>query len=113
MPITPSINGNIIIPKLSKTNVFKKDIRADILPFENAVNIPDIKILVPTNKKAKEYIFKPSIVMLNTFVPGSVKKLTKKGEAKTIAIHIKTDIVHTNLRLKDIILFNIALSLFP
>ena len=53
-PDIPIIIGNNTIPLLSKTNALKNDIIADTLPFEKAVNIPDIKINIPTIKKLRE-----------------------------------------------------------
>lgn len=48
--------GNINRLIVIKPNVRKKDSIADIFPFDNAVNIADVKILYPQKRKLKENI---------------------------------------------------------
>lgn len=64
MPFTAKNCGRINSPATINTNVRKKDIRAEILPFENAVNIADAKIFIPLNKKPRLNIANPPIAML-------------------------------------------------
>ena len=63
-PFTPKNCGKIIIPKVNSINVLRMDIVAEILPFENAVNMPDTKIFIPTTKKLNENIINPFKVIL-------------------------------------------------
>ncbi len=49
-------------------NVRKKDIIADALPFDKAVNKAEAKILQPENKNANEKILKPFLVISRTFL---------------------------------------------
>lgn len=50
MPSTPIISGRSNKAATKNTKVLKKDSKADIFPFEKAVNILDAKILTPVNK---------------------------------------------------------------
>jgi len=50
-------------------NVLKNDIVADTLPFENAVNIDDVKILTPVIKKLVPNIINPLYPMSYTLLP--------------------------------------------
>ena len=53
-PFTPKIFGNILMPTAKNINVLSKEIKADTFPFENAVNIPDENILIPSTKNPIE-----------------------------------------------------------
>lgn len=52
-PSSPNIADNPNIHTDRITNVLTPDNNADIAPFENAVNIPDTKILYPVNIHAE------------------------------------------------------------
>ena len=50
IPSEPIIRGNMIKLAIKNTKVRKNEMIAEILPFENAVNILEAKILTPVNK---------------------------------------------------------------
>ena len=58
-PFTPIMFGNILIPMAKNTKVLSRESSADIFPFENAVNIPEVKILSPSTKKPIENNINP------------------------------------------------------
>ena len=59
------------------TNVRKHDSIADRFPFDNAVNVAEIKILQPQNKKLDEKIKNPFVAISQTDVPFSEKMQTR------------------------------------
>ena len=68
MPLSWKIKGSVDIEITINAKVLKKDNIAEIFPFERAVNIPDIKMLNPMNKKDIENNFIPSVAILNTLL---------------------------------------------
>lgn len=59
IPISPIILGKIKIEPTIKIKVLAKEIMAEVLPSEKAVNIADEKIPKPIITKANEYMEKP------------------------------------------------------
>ena len=57
------------MPTPKNINVLRKDIKADTLPLEYAVNIPDTNIFIPATKKASENNINPSKLISNKLVP--------------------------------------------
>ena len=51
IPIELRTSGKISSPQTKKTNVRPKDIIADTMPFEKAVNIADANMLIPIKRK--------------------------------------------------------------
>lgn len=97
-PVTFNICGNIKRSTLINTNVRKSDIIADIFPFDNAVNIAEENILHPQNRKPKEKIVNPFVVILKTFSlsPANIlaifspaKKENKNTKTETAIINAK------------------------
>lgn len=62
-PFTPQMWGNSRMPPASKPNVRKKDRMADIFPFDSAVNIAEVKLFRPQNRKLYEKITKPFVAI--------------------------------------------------
>ncbi len=60
MPVIPQIPGSKRIPPASSPNVRKNERTADTFPFDKAVNIADVKMLNPQNRKLYEKVVKPS-----------------------------------------------------
>ena len=54
-----SVEMKAQIPPASRPNVRKKERTADTFPFDNAVNIADVKLFKPQNRKLYEKIVKP------------------------------------------------------
>ena len=50
-PVIPQKRGNKRMPPDSRPNVRKKERNADIFPFDRAVNMAEIKMFRPQNKK--------------------------------------------------------------
>ena len=50
-PVTPRNTGRTNNPIIINPNVLKNEIVADTFPFDKAVNIEDVKIFIPENKK--------------------------------------------------------------
>ena len=63
MPVTLGKTGKTSNPTLIKPSVHKKDMIADIFPFDKAINIAEPKILNPQNKKLNENIENPYFVI--------------------------------------------------
>ena len=63
IPFKSNNIGKTIIPIITNTKVLKTEISAEILPFEKAVNIEEVKILIPIGKKLKENSLNPDKVM--------------------------------------------------
>lgn len=68
-PFIPIREGSISKPAERNPKVLKKDIIADTLPFENAVNKAEEKILNPENKKDILYSINPLMARLYTLLP--------------------------------------------
>lgn len=66
-PVTPKNSGKIKRKIKINPNVRKKDIVADTLPFDNAVNKAEAKILQPENRNPNEKIENPLLVISKTF----------------------------------------------
>ncbi len=58
-PAIPQIWGSNRMPPVSRPNVRKKERTADTFPFDNAVNIAEVKLFKPQNRKLYEKIAKP------------------------------------------------------
>ena len=58
-PAIPQIRGSNRMPPASRPNVRKKERIADTFPFDNAVNIADVKLFKPQNRKLYEKMVKP------------------------------------------------------
>lgn len=69
IPVILKNLGNISIPQAINTKVLKNDIIADTFPFENAVNIAVIKILIPAIKKLTPNRIKPLYPIRYTLLP--------------------------------------------
>ena len=50
-PLIPRRTGRKRIARISAIKVLRKEMDAEIRPFDNAVNSADAKILIPANKK--------------------------------------------------------------
>ena len=55
-PVTPKRLGNISNSTVIRPKVRRNDKIADNFPFDNAVNIAEVKIFSPQNRKLKEKI---------------------------------------------------------
>ena len=66
MPLTSNTSGSSSIDSRRKTKVRRKEMMAETLPLERAVNIPEEKTLMPTNKKLMANSLNPEEVMENT-----------------------------------------------
>ena len=73
-------------------NVRKKEIVAETLPFDNAVNNAEAKILQPENRKLNEKIEKPFLVISKTFSLFSANILAMLSPVKKENINTKTEI---------------------
>ena len=58
-PVIPQMRGSSTIPPASRPNVRKRERTADTFPFDNAVNIAEVKLFKPQNRKLYEKIVKP------------------------------------------------------
>ena len=56
IPLTSKINGNNNIDVIWNNKVLKKEINAEVTPSFNAVKNPDVKMLIPANKKQNDEI---------------------------------------------------------
>ena len=63
IPFRSNNIGKIIIPIITRTKVLKTEISAEILPFENAVNIEEVKIFMPIGRKLNENNLNPDKVI--------------------------------------------------
>ena len=63
-PISPNIIGRIRTAPMIKINVLEKDIIADVLPSEKAVNMEEENIPNPIIINVREYILKPYSAIL-------------------------------------------------
>ena len=78
IPAAPKIIGNRIMEPARNKKVRAKDMIADAIPLDNAVNTADAKIPMPLNRKLMANIGNPASVMLYTFDPVSVN-ITSAG----------------------------------
>ena len=83
-PFTPKNLGKINSPITKKTKVLSKESRAEILPFEKAVNIPDAKILKPERRKPMEKILKPFNAISNKLEPFLANRLMSISEPNEV-----------------------------
>ena len=58
-PVTPKRAGSISSSTVISPNVRRKDRIADSFPFDNAVNMAEVKIFSPQNRKLKGKIKNP------------------------------------------------------
>ena len=63
IPFRSNNIGKMIIPIMTRTKVLKTEISAEILPFENAVNIEEVKIFIPIGRKLSENNLNPDKVI--------------------------------------------------
>ena len=64
IPVTPKNVGRTDILTTTNTNERSIEIMAEILPLQTEVKNPDIKILIPQNKKQNEKSLNPYSAML-------------------------------------------------
>ncbi len=74
-------------------NVLKKEIVADVFPFDSAVNKAEEKILHPENRKLNEKIVKPIFVISKTLSLFSANILAMVSPAKKENRNTKTEMV--------------------
>ena len=67
-PVTPNNSGKTKREIPINPNVRKKDIIADALPFDKAVNKAEAKTLQPEKRNPKEKILNPFLVISKTFL---------------------------------------------
>lgn len=58
-PVIPQRRGSDRMPTASRPKVRKKERTADTFPFDSAVNIAEVKLFKPQNRKLYEKIVKP------------------------------------------------------
>ena len=58
-PVTPKTFGNVSNKTVINPNVRRKDKTADSFPFDNVVNVAEVKIFSPQNRKLKGKIKNP------------------------------------------------------
>ena len=58
-PVISQIQGSNRMPPASRPDVRKEERTADTFPFDNAVNIADVKLFKPQNRKLYEKMVKP------------------------------------------------------
>ena len=58
-PVTPKTFGNVSNSTVISPKVRKNDKIADSFPFDNAVNVAEVKMFSPQNKKLKGKIKNP------------------------------------------------------
>ncbi len=97
-PATPKNPGKIKRNTKINPNVRKKDITADALPFDSAVNKAEAKILQPENRNPNEKMENPFLVISKTFslfpakisaMPSPPKKESRNTKTETINIQQK------------------------
>ena len=62
-PVIPQMRGSSRMPPVSRPNVRRNERTADSFPFDRAVNIADVKLFKPQNRKLYEKIANPSAAM--------------------------------------------------
>ena len=82
IPLTPKNWGKTIIPIINNIKVLIIESIADILPLENAVNIPQVNILNPLTKNPIEKILKPFKDILKTLLSFEVNDEIKVSDIK-------------------------------
>ncbi len=94
-------------------NVRRNDIRADMRPFEKAVNIDEAKILKPERRNVRVNIFQPSSIILFTSLP-SRTKIPVMASSKTILRKNQSMELRTmDMRLIFIVFLRAAVSWRP
>ena len=78
--------------------VLKKEIRADILPLDKAVNVAEEKIFMPENRKLKEKSKNPGTAMSYTIVSEPAKSATSRGPKSSEARNMPAELAAMNLR---------------
>ena len=58
-PVTPKTFGNVSNSTVISPKVRRNDKIADSFPFDNAVNVAEVKMFIPQNKKLKGKIKNP------------------------------------------------------
>ncbi len=91
-PVTPKNPGKTKRKIKINPNVRKKDIIAETLPFDNAVNKAEAKILLPENRNPNEKIENPLLVISKTFSLFSANILAMLSPAKKESRNTKTEI---------------------
>ena len=87
-------------------NVLKKEIVAETLPFDNAVNNAEAKILQPENRNPNENIEKPLLVISKTFSLFSANICAILSPAKRESRNTKTEITHIKQKQMRTTFFN-------
>ena len=87
-PVIPKNRGSTRMLPATSPNVRKKDSMAETLPLDNAVNMADVKIFNPQNKKTQEKMENPPAASSKTFASPAAKSPTiqkppKKAAANT------------------------------
>lgn len=98
-PFIPISNGNTKTDITINTKVLRKDIIADILPLERAVNNADVKRFNPINKNEIEKSFKPILDNLYTLVPLLVNIETNKSDFNNPNINTRIDVTIIPIKL--------------
>ena len=78
--------------------VLKKEIRADILPLDKAVNVAEEKIFMPENRKLKEKSTNPGAAMSCTRVSEQAKRCTSLGPKSREERNMQAELTAMNLR---------------
>lgn len=94
-PLIPIKGGSTNSPAERNTKVLKKDIIAEILPFEKAVNKAEENILNPENKKDILYSINPLMAKLYTLLPLCAKMLVRRGAQRLEEIYITRELAST------------------
>ncbi len=89
------------------------DITADSFPFDNAVNVAEVKIFRPQNRKLNWKTMNPFFAISQTGVPLSEKQPTKEDPKIYENPKIKMEIeIMNRIQMKNTF-FNCTLSCFP
>mgnify|MGYP007128679856 CR=1 FL=1 len=112
-PVTPMIRGNNMRKAVINPNVRKKEIRADIFPFESAVNRAEAKILHPENRKLYEKREKPVLVISKTFLLFFANTPAIDSPAKKEIRNTVIDRTAIKQKQVQIIFFNRVMFLLP
>ena len=78
--------------------VLKKEIRADILPLDKAVNVAEENIFMPDNRKLKEKSTNPGAAMSYTRVSEPAKRCTSLGPKSREERNMQAELTAMNLR---------------
>ena len=93
-PVTSKNFGKIKREIIINPNVRKKEIVAETLPFDNAVNKAEAKILQPENRKPNEKIENPLLVISKTFALFSANIIAILSPAIKESRNMKTEIIN-------------------